>query len=424
MKDSSIINDVFFYKNQKLQIEDISCDNLIQTYGTPIMVYSKKRLIDNIDSLKKAFLNRYPKTKFMFAYKGCYLPNILGIIKDNDVGAEVTSSFEYLIAKKNGIKDNNIVWNSPSRSINEIETLLDNPCYWNVDSIEEAKKINSLAQKENKVIKIGLRVHPSVEIGNSYIERGGKLGLDVASGQALKACRIISKMDNIELTGIHCHSIVENNLPIYHSNIINGLIDFACLIENELNIKLEYISPGGGFNTRREMEQLGYSIDDFARLMCSAFDKLNYNPTLILEPGRYIINDAALSIGKIINKKMCWKKNWWITDLGTSLLIPFNGREFDVYPIQINNTEKICANIGDRTSSFTGVIKRNAILCEQSINDYIVAIDCGGYTFSCAQNYMYPVNSKIILVDQTESKIIYNPKDESQIVEELFEQMV
>lgn len=411
---------VLQYRGGELLIENVYCKKMVEKYGTPLLIYSKKRLIDNLQAMKNSFLSRYSNTKFFFAYKACYLPEVLRIIKSQGFGADVTSLYEYLIAARNGLENKQIVWNSPGKSEEEIKVLLNHRCYWNVDSLAEAFLINKYAKENHFHIKIGIRINISEKIDRQYIERGGKLGFDVASGQALEACRIISNMENLTIVGLHCHSSVENVTPDNHISTMRELIDFAKLLSRDFNVRLEYLSPGGGFESREKMEKAGKCIDDFAEGICSLLNELNYNPTLMLEPGRYIVNDAAICIGTLVSKKKNWNNDWWITDMGTNLLLPFGGREFDILPLRREQLTEVCVNVGDRSSSFSGVIKRNAMICNQEIGDQIAAINCGSYTFSCAQNFMYPLNYSFILVDENDFRLIHKSKSEEQRIDELF----
>lgn len=411
-------NDIFHYVDGKLFVENVKCEDLLNNYNGPIFAYSKKRIIDNIMSIKTAFLSRYPKTAFYFAYKACYLPGILSIIKENGLGAEVSSSYEYAMAKKNEVV--NIVWNGSGKSINEMNNLINYKICWNVDSLEEAICINEIAKEANICVNIGMRIMPEIQIDCSYIERGGKLGIDVASGQAMEVCKKIQELNNVKLVGLHCHLSVENITPENHILTMKGLVDFAKRLYRTLGIELEYLSPGGGFGSRNRMECNGKYIDEFAEGMCNVLDGLMYKPSLILEPGRYIVDDAAICIGKILCKKKCWNNNWWITDMGTNVLVTFYGRHYDVVPVVKNGRRKICINIGDRTSSFTGIIKKNAIVQEQDTGDYIAALNCGSYTFSCGQNFMYPITYQYYVVDEDEIELLYTCKTEEQYLAELY----
>lgn len=414
-------DEIVHYIDGKLYIDEVNCEELIKKYDGPMLIYSENRIVDNIVALKKAFLNRYPNCGFFFAYKACYFPKILNIIKENGFGAEVSSSYEFAMAKKNKV-GNSIMWNSPGKSEQELNYLINNKIYWNVDSLEETILINELAKKNNTCINIGMRINPDVKIKSSYIERGGKLGIDVESGQALEFCEQLQNLSNVRLIGLHSHLSVENTNPWNHVLSAKALKDFAKMLQQKFDIKLEYLSLGGGFAARNHIEEAGYSIDDFAIEICPLLYELDYRPKLILEPGRYVVDDAAICIGKILCKKKCWDNSWWITDMGTNLLPSFYGRDYNIVPVIKNNRDKICVNIGDRTSSFSGVIKEKILIQDQDANDFIAALNCGSYTFSCAQNYFYPISYHFYIVSNDKLQVLYKYKSEEQYIKELYEQ--
>ncbi len=417
---NSIYDGIVYYLDDKLYMENICIEDLVKNYNGPAFIYSKQRLVNNIESIRNAFYQRYPNCSIHFAYKACYIPGILRIIKENQIAAEVCSSYEFEMAKKNGLS-NNVVWNSPGKTEDEMKNLLENKIHWNVDSLEEAIRINNLAKAHDRCIDIGIRINPDISDLHSKIEAGGKLGVDVASGQAYLVCQEIKKMSNVRLAGLHCHISVENTTPTNHVKALKGLVAFAEKLYNNLGIELDYISPGGGFGSRNHMKSAGNTIDDFAEAMCPIIKELKYQPKLILEPGRYLVDDAAICIGKILCEKECGSEIWWITDMGTNILMPFFGREYDVLPIKRHGRDMVTVQIGDRTSSFAGIIKRNAQIEQQNVEDYIVALNCGSYSFSCVQNYMYPMTCEFFIVDKDKVDLLYKQKTEEQYINELYQ---
>lgn len=420
MENNNIIEDVFYYKDQELHIENVAVGKILDNYSAPTVIFSKKRLVDNIESIKNAFLSYYPKTKIFFATKACYLPEVIKTMKENGVGSDVSSSYEFKIVKECCVSDGNIVWNSPAKSIDEIESIVESNCLCNVDSVDEVIELNNMAKKHNVVVNVGVRINPNVEINGTYIKKGGKLGIDEETGQAFEVCKLIQNLDNINLVGLHCHISVQNTDPSNQVIALNALVDFAQKIYTEFGVELEYLCPGGGFQNRFMLESCGESINNFARDMTKVLNKLSYSPFLMLEPGRYLIDDAAICIGKIICKKLCKDNTWMITDMGTNLLIPFGGREFDIRAVKKNGRKKECVYVGDRTSSYSGVIKSNVLLESMEKNDFLAAFNCGSYTFSCSQNFMYPLCYDFLIVDDAAVKVILKAKDENYYIKSIF----
>lgn len=420
MDKNTIIENVFYYKNEMLYAENKPLMDIVEEYASPTVVFSKRRIEDNILSIKKAFSKYYPKTKLFFATKACYLPGIINTIRKNGVGADVSSSYEYKIAKKCGVSDSNIVWNSPAKNVDEMRTIVENKCLCNVDSLDEIISLNEIARQHNTCVNVGLRLNPGLKTTDSHIKRGGKLGIDVTSGQAMEACRIIKKLDHINLIGLHCHVSVQSVDTLNHVKALKALVAFAELLYDEIGIKVEYLCPGGGFQNRTMMESFGGNIEIFAQDMYRIIKTMRYSPILMIEPGRYIVDDTAVCIGKIICKKKCWENNWWITDMGTNYLMPFDGREYDVKPIFIRDSKKEYVEIGDRTSSYLGVIIHNVLIEELEKNDLIAAFNCGSYTFSCSQNFIYPLCYNFVMVDDISVKLLLKSKEEEFFIESIF----
>ena len=61
-------------------------------------------------------------------------------------------------------------------------------------------------------------------------------------------------------------------------------------------------------------------------------------------------------------------------------------------------------SIGDRLSSFSGVIQENAWLPEARVGELVAVLSAGAYTGSAAQRFMFGL-PEVILLDRTLSTI-------------------
>ena len=98
------------YINKKLFIENISLENIAKKYGTPSYCYSYKRLQENILNFKKSFKSFSPL--ICFAVKSNTNVNLIREIKKFELGADVVSKGELMLALKAGInpKKNCFFW--------------------------------------------------------------------------------------------------------------------------------------------------------------------------------------------------------------------------------------------------------------------------------------------------------------------------
>ena len=106
--------------------------------------------------------------------------------------------------------------------------------------------------------------------------------------------------------------------------------------------------------------------------------------------------------------------------MGTNLLVPFGRRRFPVIPVRKSDGEKIIVNVGDRTSSYTGVIDEKVSIHKLQIGDYVAITKLGAYTYSCSQNYMYPVTNSFYMVNEGNIEKILGSKSEDDYIDELY----
>ena len=404
----------FTYKDKNLYIEQVSYKKILNKFPSPIMIYSKKRLLDNLKSIKDGFKKYYPKTHIkaygFYSLKACYVPEVLKTFYDAGIGVEVMSMQEYKLARKIGWDPEKIIWNSPGKTNEELEIIAkDGVSQVNIDSESELFRLNKIAKRFLKVINIGIRIRPDFngEI-SKFASRGNRLGLDSRSNAAWKICRLASSLDSIRLVGLHSHVLICKDNAESHKRLSKFMCTFTQKLQNELGIRLEYINLGGGFNSRSQIERNDANFCDFAEAILGQLNTLDYQPQVILEVGRYLVNDAALAISKVITKKKDVGINWLIVDIGTNVLVPLAHADFKTVPVNIRNNAKNRLkkfSVGDSLCSFGGVIEKDAFLPEIFEGDYIAISNCGAYTVSMASGFGKSI-PKILFVDKNKIREI------------------
>ena len=204
------------YKNNSFYIEKIKAENLIKKYGSPIYCYSNKKLIENINSFKNSFKSFNPL--ICFSVKSNYNSNILKIIKNHGLGADVVSDGELKKVLSLGFKPNKIVYSGVGKKFEELKFAINkNILLINVESESELKIIQKLAKKFKKKINIGLRLNPNVDARtNTKISTGriqDKFGL--SKTEIIKILNKFNKSKNIKFKclSVHIGSQITQNKP-------------------------------------------------------------------------------------------------------------------------------------------------------------------------------------------------------------------
>ena len=403
-----------YYKGKELFLEKISCREIAHQYGTPLFVFSKNRLVDNVRTFSTAFRSMNNKVDFFYAYRGNYLPQILSEVNAEGWGAEITSPLEYKIAKV--INSTRIIVNGYNRRLYP-EILSDEKLFYVVlDSFEDASYLNELAEKAHKVVDVGLRVHPELDSTEkiALVPRGFKLGYDIKSGDAEKLALKVSKMRCLNIRALNTHIANRQVRPDLHAETLKSMLKFAEKLYAKHKISIDYINIGGGFESRNLLE-----LSSNLRYFTSEFEKSLSNTqkeyTLILEPCRYVSCDAAITLTQTVTKKTNAGHKWIIVDIGTNTLIPLKSASFDIIPVVLDN-EYDFFNVGDFIASSIGVIQQNIKLPQKTkIGDIFAIINTGAYTLSMSEQFVL-LRPTVLMVDKDKVKTLKDRENEEYFV--------
>ena len=406
------------YSEGFLNVSNLRYDEIIDKFGTPVLIFSKNRLIDNIETIKRGLEKHYKDSKIFFAYKSCYLYDILKILKESSVGAEITSLLEYNLAKIVNVPTHDMVFNGPGKTLEELEIVVDEDICINVESLWELKMLNKLCEEKGKTIEVGIRVYPQLGAleSRALVKSGSKFGFDIATGEALNAYKFANSLKNINPVGIHTHVAQGELSPELHTKATSSLVSFLKLLEDKFGLQLKYFDIGGGFESRYLMERNGFYIEYFFKEISQVLSSLSYQPTLFIEPGRYIVGDAAVALTQIVSRKKNGETNWLLTDICANTLIPLKSAFFEVIPTRYDSKEfKESFNLGDRLCYTAGVLQKNCSLpSETTTGDYLCVLNCGAYTTSMWEHFM-TVLPLVLLLDNSHLHVIKRREEEDKV---------
>jgi diaminopimelate decarboxylase len=98
-------------KNDQLHIDGVSAVKLTDEYGTPLFVYSERRIRHNIDRIKRAATLIACPLKVCYAAKAMSTMGILKAVKDANCDIEVNSGGELWKALEIGFTGDQIIFN-------------------------------------------------------------------------------------------------------------------------------------------------------------------------------------------------------------------------------------------------------------------------------------------------------------------------
>lgn len=237
-------------QDNQLHIDGVSTVELAREYGTPLFVFSEKRIRHNITRLKRAGDAIDRPLKVCYAAKAMSTMGILKAVKDAGCDIEVNSGGELWKALEIGFTGDQIIFNGTSKEEWEIINAIEAGIYAiQVDSLYELSLIEETAKRLGKVANVSLRLVPEIESDtHSGLQTAlltSKFGM--MPEEAFSAFRDHKDSPHLDMCGIHLHVGSQNPDPAVYTEAFEKLFDGLLRIHRETGIRLRHVNLGGGF---------------------------------------------------------------------------------------------------------------------------------------------------------------------------------
>ena len=402
------------YKGQNLFVDNISVKSIAKSNVTPFYVYSYKKIRSNFETFSNYFKRVDPL--ICFSVKSNSNVCLISELSKLGSGADVVSEGELLKVLKAKIKPNKIVFSGVGKTESELKLAIKKRLLLiNIESESEARLIDRISRKMDRVTPIGIRINPGVDADtHSKISTGridSKFGLPKSN--FLRFCKNARKFKNLKIKAISVHigSQITSVKPYRRTlNILYKIIRSS-------KINFEYVDLGGGFGIPYQNKEKKIDIKNYSRLVKKFQKKLNCK--IIFEPGRFIVGNAGTLISKIVFIKKNGKKHFVIIDAGMNdFMRPalYNARH-NIIPVS-KSKKRIGGNIefvGPICESADTFLKyRNFSFLNE--NDLIAIINVGAYGSTLSSNYNTKPLASEMMVKNGKVKIVRRRQKISEIV--------
>ncbi|MBW2525937.1 MAG: alanine racemase [Deltaproteobacteria bacterium] len=314
---------------------------LVETYGSPLFVFSEKILRERIGELKDQLARRFSDFTIAWSYKTNYLGAICEVFHQEGAWAEVVSGFELEKALRAGVPGTEIAFNGPGKSDDDLELAFREGVHVHIDHLDE------LAQAERVAERLGLRPEVSirVNIANLPVDKWDRFGFTLENGRALQAVRRLLRGDRLELTGLHCHIGTFILNPDAYRAQAKALAELAGQLSEEHGLTIRTIDVGGGFASHNTLlqqylpgEEITPSFGQYVEQLALGFEEGiggRPMPRVVLETGRALVDDAAILVSTVIaNKRLVDGRRAVVIDAGVNILPTAWWYRHDVTPAQ------------------------------------------------------------------------------------------
>ena len=396
--------DYFDYQQGELFCEEVPIKKIIAAVGSPTYIYSRKTLERHWHAFNDA-LGDHPH-KICYSVKANSNLGLLNLLARLGSGFDIVSvgELERVLAAEGDPKK--IVFSGVGKRKDEMQRALDIGIYcFNVESEAELALLNQVAEKNNKVAPVALRVNPDVDAKtHPYIATGLKENkFGVPTAEAIALLHRAKAMANIEIKGLDCHigSQLTELEPFLEA--LQALLKLVDQLKED-QILIEHLDLGGGLGVRYDQEMPPEPYQQAAALL----QALEPRPLeIILEPGRAIAANAGILVTKVLYLKHTEYKDFAIVDsamndLMRPALYSAYQQIIPVYPRSEKARSYDVVGPVCETGDFLG---KDRLLAIQP-GDLLAIRGSGAYGFSMSSNYNSRPRGAEIMVDGNQFHII------------------
>jgi diaminopimelate decarboxylase len=439
-----------------LTVDRVDAVRLIESYGSPLFVFSQKRIIDNVRNLRSALESVHPRTKLCYASKANSNMAILDAVRDAGGDLEVNSGGELFKANKIGFRPDQLVFNGVSKTDEEIRLAIETGILAiNIDSLCELDQVIRVARSLGKRANVAIRIVPEIitrsHIGLQTGLLSSKFGfspsqIDEAFAKALEA------RDAINLAGVHIHVGSQTPDPQPFALAFSEMWKFLVSLHRRTGHQLSHINIGGGLPVNylndtpmaddideRERQMLKAELDP-RQVLKAALDEARVEGdsdllerlTIVFEPGRRIIGDTGVLLTRVCNIKHRPETGdtWLLTDAGYSLALSMAMYKWYYHLISASRVEddhttpyKVAGPLCDSGDVYfdlergTRLPNYRRLPSDTGVGDVLALLNTGAYALDQASQYNgRPIPAVVMITEAGEPTVIRRQQSYEDLV--------
>ena len=390
----------FDYRNGELHCEDVALAELANRFGTPLYVYSRAA----ITAAYRAYANALEGRTALVCYAMKANSNlaVLDVLARLGAGFDIVSGGELERVLAAGASASKVVFSGVGKSEREIEQALgvDILCF-NVESVAELERIDTVAQRLGKRARVSIRVNPDVDARtHPYISTGLKENkFGVSYGQTLDVYRDAARRPGLEVVGIDCHIGSQITEIAPYLDAAERILELVEALERE-GIVLGHIDFGGGLGIRYRSEEPPPS-SELVRALLARLDARGLGHRRVMfEPGRSIVGNAGVLLTRVEYLKHGEAKHFAIVDAAMNdLLRPtLYDAWMGVVPVAPGReATQIYDVVGPVCESGDWLARDRALAL--TVGDLLAVTSAGAYGMAMGSNYNTRPRAAEVMVD-------------------------
>lgn len=420
----------FAYKNGALHCEEVNLADIASAVGTPVFVYSKKTIADDLAEFRNALAPL--DAHVAYAVKACSNKAILNLMAQQGAGFDIVSAGELWRVINAGGDPTLCTYAGVAKTEPEIRYALEQQIYcFNCESENELREINRIAGEMGVQAPVAVRVNPHVDAHtHKYITTGNaenKFGVDITRIEEVYAT-IAAEMPNLHIKGLQMHIGSQLTEVKPFTDAIEKVIPIVKKFIELYNI--EFWSIGGGIGIvydgclesgqpewwAAHPEQI--TIRSYADAIIPLLQPLGIK--ILVEPGRRLVGNAAAMLTTCVYEKKGEAKTFKMIDAGMNDIIRpalYEGYH-EIWPVQEHSGDEIVADIVGPVCESGDFQAQNRRIADVKPGEVLAELSAGAYGFSMSSTYNSRPLAAEVLVDGGKWSIIRRRQTQEKMVED------
>lgn len=348
-------------------------------------------------------------SQLLYAVKANMNPVLMQVMLDAEpeLGFDCSSPGELKIAREVGGKEAHIIFSGNYESPEDLKYALSAGVPINFDDITSYQRCREIGMPE----VISFRVNPGEGKGAfpGIVTAGDDVKFGISREKIGDAYRMAMD-DGVKQFGLH--TMVGSGIldADYFAWNCDRVLEIATSLEQELGIHFEFIDLGGGFGIPYNENESPLNTEKLFAGVGEITDKYYTadSPTIIYEPGRYLIGDAGFVLTSVTGTKED-EQYYAGLDIGMNQFLR---------PVLYNAYHRIiplgkAAHRETRRTQVTGQVcentdrlARDRALPKLQTGDLCAILDAGAYGFAMASQYNgRPLPAEVLVDGDTVSLI-------------------
>lgn len=350
-------------------------------YETPFFLFSKNRIVNQYHEYQKYF----PGAAIHYAMKANSEPEVLKILSDLGSGFEVASMYELDMIKDIKVPPEKIIYGSAVKPISHIKTFFEYGVdRFSFDSPSELEKISAAAPGSRVYVRIAVNDAGSVF---KFSEKFGTKKENIVP--LLEHAKRLGLMPY----GISFHVGSQASNPMAWAEALEGLREPMEHLR-KIGIDIEVLNIGGGYPCTYASTENEITLEEISHNIYEQYEKLPYQPKIIIEPGRGMIATSAVLVTSVVGRVERQENTWLFLDAGVYDALyeamAFQGStRYRITSMRssFDAGESLFALAGP-TGDSCDIITREALLPRDiDVGDKLIAHDVGAYSLVVSSRF-------------------------------------